>query len=287
MKSAREILHSYGIHPRRRYSQSFLEDRAVMERILGLAAIGADETVLEIGSGVGLLTERIAERAARVLAVEIDPSLVEILNRRLGRKGNVEIVSRDILKVDLSEWSGRGNAGKLKVIGNIPYSISSPILFHLLAHRRSISSATVMMQREVADRLTASCGCKEYGIPTVLFAVHASISGGIEVPPSCFFPPPRVHSMVLRFDFAAEPNTPLSDENFFARVVRTSFAMRRKTLFNCLRGSEAAPESDEELRRALDAAGIVGKRRAETLTPEEFGRLSNVLREGRRHAAKR
>ncbi len=257
-----------------------------MEKILNLAAIGADETVLEIGSGLGLLTERIAERAGRVLAVEIDPELSGILRRRLGQAGNVEILNRDILKVDPSEWTSRAGSGRLKVIGNIPYNISSPILFRLLAQRSAISSATVMMQREVADRLTADCDCKEYGIPTVLFAVHTRISGGIQVPPSCFFPPPRVHSKVLRFDFLDEPATPLSDEPFFTRVVRTSFAMRRKTLFNCLRRTDVAPEGDDELRRLLDAARIDATRRAETLTPGEFGRLSNILWEEKRIAAK-
>jgi len=281
MKSAREILRQYGVRPRRRYSQSFLEDRDIMERILRLAAIETGETVLEIGSGLGLLTERIAERAGRVLAVEIDPELAEILRRRLGAAANVEILNLDILKVEPSAWSGCSGSGKLKVVGNIPYNISSPILFRLLAHRSFLSSATLMMQKEVADRLTASRGSKEYGIPTVLFAMHASIRGGIQVPPSCFFPSPRVHSRVLRFDFAEEPKAPLSDADFFTRVVRTSFAMRRKTLYNCLRKSGVAPEEEEELRRVLDEAGIDGMRRAETLMPEEFARLSNVLREAR------
>jgi len=280
MNTAKSLLHQFEIRPRKRYGQSFLEDRSVMEQIVRLAEIEKDETVLEIGSGLGLLTERIAARARRVFAVEIDAGLSEILAKRLGQTANVEILNRDILSVDPADLASRSDAVRLKVIGNIPYNISTPILFHLLAHRAFLSSVTVMLQKELADRLTAPCGRKEYGVPTVLFAMFSSVSGGIDVAPSCFYPPPNVRSRVLKFDFRSVPCAPLGNEEYFVRVVRAAFAMRRKTLFNCLRTSDVAPGGDASLRKKLFEAEIDGNRRAETLTPGDFARLSNVLLRG-------
>lgn len=279
MTTPRKMLRSRGLHPRKRLGQCFLQDRNILAKIVAMAEISGDGTVVEIGAGTGALTELLAEASRRVLAVEVDPRLAELLRERFRGRDNVEIVHKDVLSLDLSHLADEAGGGGITVVGNLPYSLSTPILFHLLTHRRRISTAVLMFQRELAERLTAPPATREYGIPSVLVAAHARISRRMDVPATCFFPVPRVHSRVLRFDFLASPPFPLADEEYFTKVVRASFANRRKTIFNNLRGAPLGLPDEEALRAALAEAGIDPGRRGESLSPEAFGRLSIILQE--------
>jgi 16S rRNA (adenine1518-N6/adenine1519-N6)-dimethyltransferase len=270
MSSIRKTLTQYDVRPRKRLGQSFLRDGNMIRRIVDLVEAAADETVVEIGAGLGLLTSELAQKAGRVIALEIDPRLVSALRDRFSGNARVEIVPGDVLDYD---FSSALHGGKIKVIGNIPYHISTPILFRLLEFRRSISTMVLMFQKELADRIMAPPGKKEYGIPSVVIARSASATRAMNVPPSCFYPEPGVVSSVLRIVMREDQVTP-EEESLFLMTVRAAFAQRRKTLWNNLR---AAGFATDTLERVLAKTGIEGVRRAETLTVEEFVLLAVEL----------
>ncbi len=269
MNSVRKILAQYDIRPRKRLGQSFLEDMNVIQRIAALAAPSEQETVVEIGAGLGLLTSELARRAGKVVALEYDPRLVAILQERFSGDERVEIVPGDALDYPFSPPSP---AGRVKVVGNLPYNISSPILFRLLECRRSISSMVLMFQKELADRIMAAPGKKDYGIPSVIVAKYTRAVSEMTVPPTCFYPMPDVVSSVLRIVIRQEPDLP-ADEALFAKIVRAAFARRRKTLWNNFR---LAGLPEEMVDRVFVRSGIDRTRRAETLSVEEFSRLTTA-----------
>ena len=268
MTSVRKLLARYAIHPRKRLGQSFLEDRNIIRRIVALAEPARDETVVEIGAGLGFMTEELAKMAGRVIAIEIDQRLVGVLRERFTEQDRVEVLQMDVLKYD---FSSACPGGRIKVVGNIPYHISSPILFRLLDFRRSISLMILMFQKELADRITAPPGTKDYGIPSVLVARYTRATCELTVPPTCFYPVPDVVSSVLRITVRQEPN--LLDEALFVKIVRAAFAQRRKTLWNNLRQT-SIPE--EMVGRMFAGSGIDRTRRAETLSVEEFSLLTTA-----------
>jgi 16S rRNA (adenine1518-N6/adenine1519-N6)-dimethyltransferase len=268
MISVRKFLARYAIHPRKRLGQSFLEDMNIIRRIVALAEPAGDETVVEIGAGLGSMTEELAKRAGRVIALEVDQRLVGVLRERFAGQDRVEVLQMDVLKYD---FSSACPGGRIKVVGNIPYHISSPILFRLLDFRRSISSMILMFQKELADRITAPPGTKDYGIPSVLVARYTRATCELTVPPTCFYPVPDVVSSVLRITVRQEPN--LLNEVLFAKIVRAAFAQRRKTLWNNLRHI-GIPE--EMVGRIFAGSGIDRTRRAETLSVEEFSLLTTA-----------
>lgn len=278
----RELIRKYGVRPRKRLGQNFLTDVRTIDRIVGTAAITGGDTVVEIGAGLGVLTARIAGRAGRVVALEIDEDMVSILRRELSGFENVSIVQADVLRYDFSaplrEDGSVPGPGKLKVVGNVPYGISSPILFHLLEYRRHIDSMTLMFQKEVAERIVAIPGTKAYGTLSVMFAMYFETIKAFNVPAECFHPRPGVDSAVVRMTPRERPVIALKSDSLFRQVVRAAFAQRRKTLVNNLRASPLWPPSrEEDLSGVLDRLGIDGRRRGETLSAEEFGRLSNEL----------
>jgi 16S rRNA (adenine1518-N6/adenine1519-N6)-dimethyltransferase len=275
MNSVRKMIAQYEIHPRKRLGQSFLEDMNITRKIVALSEPTGDETIVEIGAGLGFLTEELTRKAGRVVALEIDPRLVALLRERFSGNDRVEIVAGDALKYDFSTPCPEG---RIKIVGNVPYPISTPILFRLLEFRSFISSAVLMFQKELADRMTAPPGKKDYGVPSVMLARYASVSLEFTVPSSCFFPEPSVASAVLKIVMRGGPEVP-EEEGLFAMIVRTSFGRRRKTLWNNLRG---AGLDEGALARLLERAGIDGNRRAETLSVEEFGRLSAAWAEAGR-----
>ena len=277
MTTVRSILKDYGIRPRKRLGQSFLEDKNVISKIILAADIQDQDIVVEIGAGLGIMTEILASQAGKVIAIDVDPRMTAILRERLEDHPRVEIMERDVLTFDFSTLQSDNKGFKLKVIGNIPYNISTPILFHLLAFRRHITAMVLMFQKEVVDRLVASPGTKEYGIPSVLISMFAIPARELNVPASCFYPQPKVASSVIKIVTREKPLIDLADEHFFFRIVKIAFAMRRKTILNNLRAADLPFSSDKEIEILLDQAGIEGRRRGETLSPEEFGRLSNVL----------
>jgi 16S rRNA (adenine1518-N6/adenine1519-N6)-dimethyltransferase len=280
MTTPREIITRYAIKPRKNLGQSFLMEENVIRNIAAKANVTGDDIVVEIGAGIGVLTEYLAQNAARIIAVELDDKLVEVLKDRLSGYNNIQIYHGNILRFDFRTIARTGRQ-KIKVIGNIPYNISSPVLFYLLSFRSVIDSFVLMMQKEVIDRLVASPGGKSYGVPSVILQMFATIEKVFDVPAACFYPRPKVESSVMKGFFPETSMINLIDEDFFVRLVRDAFAQRRKMLINNLKQSkllEGAPES--LLKEALIMAGIDSGRRGETLSIEEFGHLSNILKDG-------
>jgi 16S rRNA (adenine1518-N6/adenine1519-N6)-dimethyltransferase len=272
MNSVRKTLARYDIRPRKRLGQSFLEDMNVVCRIAALAEPETDETVVEIGAGLGLLTAELAKKARRVIALEIDPRLIAVLKDRFAGSERVEIIQGDVLVYDFSSAS---HGERIKVVGNIPYHISTPILFRLLEFRNVIKSMVLMFQKELADRIIARPGKKEYGILSVIFARYASAVRKMTIPPTCFYPVPSVTSSVLKILMCDDPGAP-EEESLFVMTVRASFSQRRKTLQNNLR---AVGFAQDVLGRVFVKTGIDGVRRAETLTLGEFQLLAAELAE--------
>jgi 16S rRNA (adenine1518-N6/adenine1519-N6)-dimethyltransferase len=234
---------------------------------------------VEIGAGIGVLTEGLAQNARKLIAVELDKNLVAILQDKLAGRENVEIHSGDIMKFDFNSVSNTYNS-KIKVFGNVPYNISSPVIFRLLSFRSVIDGFILMLQKEVVERLVAVPNNKSYGIPSVLLQMFASLEKILDVPATCFYPQPKVESAVIRGTFFEEPAMKLSGEAFFTSLVKAAFAQRRKMLNNNLKNSSLLSDIEEEkIKEALVSAGIDGRRRAETLSVAEFGNLSNLLQD--------
>ena len=280
MPTARDLLKKYNIRPLKRLGQCFLIDPNIISKIVRIAGVGPDDRVVEIGAGLGVMTALLAQQAKSVAAVEIDPVMVGILKQELAGLANIEIVHGDILKFDFRSSCRETPPGlHLKVVGNIPYNISTQILFRLVEFRSVISEAVLMFQKEVADRVVAAPGGKDYGIPSVLAGMFAEISKVLSVPASCFYPAPKVDSVVLKMVFRKAPLVDLADTECFFRVVKAAFTQRRKTLLNNLKSAYGSDLSVDDLEAVLRRTGIDGRRRGETLSIEEFGNLANVMAE--------
>ncbi|MEJ2520099.1 MAG: 16S rRNA (adenine(1518)-N(6)/adenine(1519)-N(6))-dimethyltransferase RsmA [Desulfuromonadales bacterium] len=253
--------------PRKRFGQNFLHDQQVIDRIIAAADLQPGDRILEIGPGPGALTERLLATELPVLAVEIDRDLAENLRQR--GLPNLEVITGDVLRLD---WSQLLTAPPYKLIANLPYNISSQVLFKILDYRRLLVGQVLMFQKEVGDRLVAPPDCRDYGILSVLMQTWFEIDKVVKVPPGAFYPPPKVDSLVLRLSPRPAPRWPILDEVLYRRLVRSAFAQRRKTLRNSLLGSGwPATQVDQ----AFDALGIDARRRGETLTLEEYASLAN------------
>ena len=278
MTTPKEILQRYNIRPSKKLSQSFLMDVNTIHKIAAAGRISPDDIVVEIGAGIDILTKDLALVAKRVVAVELDPRLVEILRDQFTECPHVEIHSGDILKFDFSSISNKYN-NKVKIIGNVPYNISSPVIFHLLSYRSVISDFTLMLQKEVVERLVSAPDHKSYGVPSVLLQMYAEVERLFDVSSACFYPRPKVESSIIQGKFREKPLFDLTDEAFFSRLVKASFAQRRKMLINNLKNAKFLEDlSDTDITSVLHEACIDGKRRGETLSLLEFGRLSNILK---------
>lgn len=277
MTTPKEILRTHSIRPRKRLGQSFLQDLNIANKIVDYADIQPGETVVEIGAGLGIMTGLMATKARRVIALEVDPVMIEILRERLQCLDNVEVIETDVLKYDFFSACSPDPSEKLKIVGNVPYHISSPILFRLMDFRKRISWMFLMLQKEVADRIRALPGGKDYGIPSVITAMFCSTQRLMDVPASCFYPEPKVVSSILKIGIREKPVINLQSEEMFCKIVRLSFAKRRKTLLNNLRHAHLPGYSLESMLMALQNSEIDGMRRAETLSAEEFGALTNCI----------
>jgi 16S rRNA (adenine1518-N6/adenine1519-N6)-dimethyltransferase len=264
------------IRAKKALGQNFLVDGNVIANIIRAADVGSDDRVLEIGPGKGAITSRLAGTAARVVAVERDRELVPLLRNSLGEYDNIQIVHGDILRTDLSLLLPPIWAGQWKVVANLPYNISSQILFKLIEDRSLFTELLLMLQKEVGDRLVAPPSCKDYGVMTVLCGLYFDIERVFPVKPASFRPVPKVDSVVLRFRVLPRPRIDVGDERLFGRVVKASFAQRRKTLWNCLKAAGFFT-ADGILQEAFDLAGIDGRRRGETLSLEEFATLTKSV----------
>lgn len=278
MNTPKEILTHYSIKPRKRLGQSFLVEQESIKQIAAIANVQENDIIVEIGAGIGVLTEYLAQNAAKIIAVELDNHLVTVLEDRLSKYKNIEIFQGNILHFDFRSIADAEHQ-KIKVVGNIPYNISSPLLFYLLSFKDIINSFILMMQKELVERLVASPGGKSYGVPSVILQMFASVEKVLNIPSSYFYPRPKVDSSVMRGLFLDKPVVELKDEDFFIKLVRDSFAQRRKMLINNLKQSKLMYGNEESLlKEALLLSDIDGQRRAETLSVEEFGNLSNIFK---------
>jgi len=277
MTSPKVLLNAWQLRAKKRYGQHFLRYSSIAEQLVSRAGVTPNDVVLEIGAGLGALTIPLARSARKVFAVERDPDLIRLLKTELLTAGASEVVviQQDILDVDLSGLAG-SEGQPLLVFGNLPYNISSPILVRLVRERHSVSQATLMFQKELADRICAEPGGKIYGRLSVLIQYCARIEKILQIKAADFFPKPKVDSTVLNITFLEAPGFPAKDETFLFRMVQAAFSQRRKKLKNALSGSFL--QVDETLvRSALSDAAIDPSRRAETLSVPEFVRLSNHL----------
>ncbi|MEO5367290.1 MAG: 16S rRNA (adenine(1518)-N(6)/adenine(1519)-N(6))-dimethyltransferase RsmA [Magnetococcus sp. WYHC-3] len=267
------LLRAHGLSPKKHLGQNFLVDETVAADIVRHAGVGTGQRVVEIGPGVGSLTRPLLAAAGAVLAIEMDASLLPLLAQRTVGLGVLEVIRADALDLDWSALAAQ-RGGRLKLVANLPYQITSPLLLRLLEHPGAFQDLTLMLQKEVVDRLTATPGNKDYGALTVQLRCLFDVEALFEVPPGAFFPPPRVTSAVVHLTPLPAPRVPLAAPGRFRNVVRAAFGQRRKTLFNALKS--LTPDGDA----ALNRAGIDGRRRGETLTLEEFARLSDCLEDG-------
>lgn len=281
---ARRLRGVPSIRPRKNLGQNFLVDSSYLDVIISAADLGRADAVLEIGAGTGILTQALAERAAHVIAVELDDRLVEILRANFASSPNVDIVHADILDLGLTELMqfDRVAYRKCKVVANLPYYITSPVILKLLEEVRFFERIVVLVQKEVAERMVAAPGSKRYGAFSVVVQYHAVPEIVAIVPPEAFRPAPKVDSAVVRLLVRREPPVKVASEDLLFAVVRAGFRMRRKTLLRALvmagQGGLGLPGADEKaIREALERAGIKPERRAETLSLDEFGRLADAL----------
>lgn len=265
------ILKTFDIHMSKRLGQNFLIDEAIVQEIVHASDIQEGETVLEVGPGIGTLTQGLAEAKANVIAVEIDNRLPEVLAKTLEGYENVRIVHGDILKVNIPELVEGKN---FKVVANLPYYITTPIIMALLEQKLPVTKIVTMIQKEVADRMVAKPGKKDYGALSVAVQYYTTPEIVAQVPPKSFIPAPAVDSVVIRCDVRKEPAVKVISEKMFFRVVKAAFSQRRKTLSNSLKTMGIAAE---EIKKAIDDAAIDGTRRGETLTLQEFAVIADNL----------
>ena len=273
-KVTRHILSAFHLRASKRLGQNFLVDRGVVQGIVDAAELSPADTVLEIGPGIGTLTQGLAETGARVVAVELDKKLPVVLAETLKGYDNVTIVPGDILKLNISEILGLPNGSRFKVVANLPYYITTPILMTLLEQRLPIERLVTMVQKEVAVRMTARPGSKDYGALSVAVQYFTVPRMVMDVPPRAFLPAPEVTSAVIACHVQDVPTVRPADEKLFFRLVRAAFGQRRKTLLNALTGAGLTKEMS---RAGLTAAGIAENMRGEQLSLADFARLSDAV----------
>lgn len=274
-----EVLQKYDFVFQKKFGQNFLIDTHVLDKIISAAEITKEDFVLEIGPGIGTMTQYLACAAREVVAVEIDKALIPILEDTLQDYSNVTVLNEDILKVDIKKLSDEHNNGKpIKVVANLPYYITTPIIMGLFEGDVPIESITVMVQKEVADRMQVGPGTKEYGALSLAVQYYAEPYIVANVPPNCFMPRPKVGSAVIRLTKHAEPPVEVSDTKLMFRIIRASFNQRRKTLANGLNNSPELSFGKEEIQRAIKACGFPEGIRGEALTLEEFAALTNEFK---------
>ena len=265
------LLNQYGLRANKKLGQNFLINQQIIDEIIEKSQITKEDTVLEIGPGLGSLTKALMQKAKRVIAVELDENMVNILKNRFNNE-NLEIINEDILKIDLNEITNK--YGKIKVVANLPYYITTPIVMKLLEEEYSIESITVMVQKEVGERLCAEPGSKDFGAVTVGVNYYSKSKIIIDVPKDNFMPVPEVDSCVIKLDILSEPPIDVKDKKRFFRLVKAAFSQRRKTINNSLASGEFSKES---VLNALNKLGIDAKLRAENLSIQDFANITNEL----------
>lgn len=272
------VLQKYNFHFQKKFGQNFLIDTHVLERIIDEAGITKDDFVVEIGPGIGTMTQYLCEAAGSVAAVEIDKNLIPILADTLSEYDNVEVINKDILKVDIAALANEKNGGRpIKVVANLPYYITTPIIMGLFESHVPIESITVMVQKEVADRMQCGPGSKDYGALSLAVQYYAKPEIVAIVPPNCFMPRPNVGSAVIRLTRHENAPVDVADERLMFRLIRASFNQRRKTLVNGLKNASDLSFTKEQIEAAITAIGQPLTIRGEALTLAQFAKLSNEL----------
>ena len=279
-KQTIEIIQKYQFAFQKKFGQNFLIDTHVLDKIISAAGITGEDCVLEIGPGIGTMTQHLAEHAGRVVAVEIDTNLLPILDETLKGYDNVTVINSDILKLDMNELVDVYNGGRpIKVVANLPYYITTPIIMGLFESDVPIDNITVMVQKEVADRMQVGPGSKDYGALSLAVQYYAQPYIVANVPPNCFIPRPNVGSAVIRLTRYKEPPVKVKDPKLMFKLVRASFNQRRKTLQNGLNNSPDIPYTKEQIIEAIESLGVSPSIRGEALTLDQFARLSNYFTE--------
>ena len=281
------VLQKYNFSFQKKFGQNFLIDTHVLDKIIRSAEITKEDMVVEIGPGIGTMTQYLACAAGKVAAIEIDKALIPILEDTLEGYENVKVINDDVLKVDIAKLAKEENGGRpIKVVANLPYYITTPIIMGLFENHVPLKSITVMVQKEVADRMQVGPGTKDYGALSLAVQYYAKPYIVANVPPNCFMPRPKVGSAVIRLERYDEPPVQVEDEKLMFRIIRASFNQRRKTLANGLKNSPELQFSKEEIEKAIEGIGKSVSVRGEALTLEEFAALSNLLCESERMRTK-
>ncbi len=277
-KNTIEIIQKYQFAFQKKFGQNFLIDTRVLDKIISAAGITGDDCVLEIGPGIGTMTQYLAEHAGKVVAVEIDTNLLPILDETLKGYSNVTVINSDILKLDMNKLVDEYNDGRpIKVAANLPYYITTPIIMGLFESNVPIDNITVMVQKEVADRMQVGPGSKDYGALSLAVQYYAKPYIVANVPPNCFIPRPNVGSAVIRLTRYQEPPVQVDEPGIMFRLIRASFNQRRKTLQNGLNNSPEVPYTKEQIAAAIESLGVPASVRGEALTLEQFASLANYF----------
>lgn len=277
-KNTIEILQKYNFNFQKKFGQNFLINTGVLDDIIDAAEVTDEDMVLEIGPGIGTMTQYLCENARQVIAVEIDTNLIPILKDTLSAYDNVRIINDDILKVDINELAREYNNGRpIKVVANLPYYITTPIIMGLFESHVPIESITVMVQKEVADRMQAGPGTKDYGALSLAVQYYSKPQIVVNVPPSCFMPQPKVGSTVISLRRHQQPVVQVEDEKLMFKVIRASFNQRRKTLANGLNNYGGINLTKEQIQQSIEELGVPVNIRGEALSLEQFASLSNII----------
>ena len=277
-KNTIEVLQKYHFNFQKKFGQNFLINTSILEEIIDAAEITREDFVLEIGPGIGTMTQYLCEAAREVVAVDIDTNLIPILGDTLSAYDNVEVMNADILKVDIAKLADERNGGKpIKVVANLPYYITTPIIMGLFESHVPIDSITIMVQKEVADRMQEGPGSKEYGALSLAVQYYAKPEIVVNVPPSCFMPQPKVGSAVIRLTRHENPPVDVDNEKLMFQVIRASFNQRRKTLANGLNNFGSFSLGKEEIQKSIEELGVPVNIRGEALSLEQFAKLSNII----------
>ena len=277
-KNTIEVIQKYNFAFQKKFGQNFLIDTHVLDKIISAAGMTKEDTVLEVGPGIGTMTQRLSQAAGQVIAVEIDTNLIPILKDTLQDCDNVTVINEDILKIDIKKLAEEKGGGRpVKVVANLPYYITTPIIMGLFESGAPIDNITVMVQKEVADRMQVGPGSKDYGALSLAVQYYAEPYIVANVPPNCFIPRPGVGSAVIRLNRYQEPPVKVKDEQLMFRLIRASFNQRRKTLANGLKNSAELDYTKEEIEAAIEALGRGASIRGEALTLEEFAKLADFL----------
>lgn len=275
VEKTKEIISHFNFKFNKNFGQNFLINEEILDKAVEGMNLTKDSCVIEIGAGIGTLTQEMAKRCKKVVAIEIDDTLIPILNETLSEYNNINIIHRDALKVDFNSLIEEEGLENVRISANLPYYVTTPILTKIFNEKPAINGMTLMLQKEAADRIMAAPNTDEYGVLSTLVQYYADVERVCTVPPSSFIPQPRVESVVININIRKEPRVNVMDEALFFRIIKTSFNMRRKTLWNVLKQTG---QSEDKLKKAFEASAIDPKRRGETLSLEEFAALSNKLK---------